>query len=483
MGTVINFGVIASLVAVLVVFFFVVILLRRYKRCPSDKVMVIYGKTGKDKDGQSRSAKCIHGGASFVWPVIQDYTYLDLTPISIDVDLRSALSKQNIRVDVPSQFTIAISTKTNIMLNAAERLLGLNHSAIEQMAKDIILGQLRLVIASMEIEDINANRDKFLSEVTQNVGEELNKIGLELINVNVTDIRDESGYIEALGQEAAAKAINEAKVSVAKKNKEGEVGEKDQEKERRVSVAKANAEAVAGENKAKVDIANSEASKREAQSEAEKRATTAEKVNAAQAQAHAYKAEEIAEKAKAEKERAAQIATEVVPAEIEKQKVVIAAEAKASKIKKEAEGEAAAIFAKMEAEAKGINEIYTQQAEGLEKLVKAVGGNPQHAFNLMLVDKLPKLVEMQTEAIKSIKIDKITVWDSGSNGGVGNATPNLIKGIFSSVPPLGDLLNQVGLDLPDFLAKNSQQEVTSQQEEIKEEQKSNNKMLQESSEE
>ncbi len=448
-----NFGLIAIVVAIVVIFFFVVILLGRYKRCPSDKVMVIYGKTGKDDNGKSRSAKCIHGGAAFVWPVIQDFDFLDLTPMSIDVDLTSALSKQNIRVDVPSQFTIAISTTPNVMINAAERLLGLDPSVVEQTAKDIILGQLRLVIASMEIEEINADRDKFLSEVTSNVGEELNKIGLELINVNVTDIRDESGYIEALGKEAAAKAINEAKVSVAKENKEGEVGEKKEEKERRISVSKANSEAVAGENEAEIEIANSNAARREAEAEAEKKATTAEKVNAAEAQAEAYKAEELTEKAKAEKERAAQTATEVVPAEIAKQKIEIAADAEASKLRKEAKGEADAIFAKMEAQAKGIKEIYTKQAEGLKELVQAAGGDPRQAFSLMLVDKLPELVKMQTEAIKEMPIEKITVWDSGSNGRVGNATPNLVKGLFSSVPGLQDIFDQVGFNLPEYLGK------------------------------
>ena len=202
-------GLIVLLIALL--FFFV----SRYRRCPSDKILVIYGKTG------GGSAKCLAGGAAFVWPVIQDYEYLDLTPISIDVDLQSALSKQNIRVNVPSRFTVAISNEPGVMNNAAERLLGKMTAEIRDIAKDIIFGQLRLVVAMMDIEEINADRDKFLSNVSSNVGAELRKIGLTLINVNVTDIQDESGYIEALGKEAAAKAINDAKKSVAEKNRDG----------------------------------------------------------------------------------------------------------------------------------------------------------------------------------------------------------------------------------------------------------------------
>ena len=200
-------------------------LLSRYRKCPSDKVLVIYGKVGSDKSGQSRSAKCIHGGASFIIPVLQSYQYMDLTPISIIVDLKNALSKQNIRVDVPSRFTVGISTEPGIMQNAAERLLGLKLPEIQELAKDIIFGQLRLIIATMDIEEINTDRDKFLLSVSSNVEIELKKIGLRLINVNVTDINDESGYIEALGKEAAAKAINDAKKSVAEKNRDGEIGQ------------------------------------------------------------------------------------------------------------------------------------------------------------------------------------------------------------------------------------------------------------------
>ena len=157
-------------VAVLLFSMFLVVL-ARYRRCPSDKVMVIYGKVGTNKDGTARSAKCIHGGAAFIWPIIQSYEYLDLTPISINVDLANALSHQNIRVDVPSRFTVGISVEPGIMQNAAERLLGLKLSEIQELAKDIIFGQLRLVIATMDIEEINTDRDKFLEAVSPQRGD------------------------------------------------------------------------------------------------------------------------------------------------------------------------------------------------------------------------------------------------------------------------------------------------------------------------
>ena len=292
----INIGGIIGIIAAAVVLalLIVVIVVSRYKKCPSDKVMVIYGAVGKTKEGSARSSRCIHGGAAFVWPVIQAYNFLDLTPISINVDLKNALSRQHIRIDVPSRFTVGISTEPGVMQNAAERLLGLKLVDIQDLAKDIILGQLRLVIALMDIEEINSDRDKFLEAVTRNVEGELKKIGLRLINVNVTDISDESGYIEALGKEAAEKAKSDAKRAVAEKLRDGAIGEANAQMEERIQVAQANSKAVEGENSSQASISRSNADRREQEAEAERRATVAEMIAEAKAKEEAYKAEQLA---------------------------------------------------------------------------------------------------------------------------------------------------------------------------------------------
>lgn len=482
-------GLMLVLILVFVLVGLVLALISRYKRCPSDKILVVYGKTG------GSSARCIHGGGSFIWPVIQDYAYLDLKPISIEANLTSALSKQNIRVDVPCRFTIAISTDPDSMNNAAERLLGLRHDQIQELSKDILFGQLRLVIATMSIEEINSDRDIFLENISKNVDTELKKIGLKLINVNVTDINDESGYIDALGKEAAAKAINEAKVSVAEQEKMGEtgkaiadrerdvqiaetnrerdvkiamtqkdkevsialankeesIGKAEAERDTRVKMAEANAIAIQGENESKVSIANSDATRREKEAEANRLAISSEKVQQAKALEEAYAAEQRAEVARAERERSSQMANIVVPAEIARQRAIIEAEADAERIRLNARGEADAIYAKMQAEAMGLYEILTKQAEGYEKVVKAAGGDPSQAFQLLLIEKLPELVRTQVEAVKNIKIDKITVWDSGNNGGDNSTTANFVSGMMKTVPPLNDLFNMAGLNLPSYL--------------------------------
>ncbi len=485
-------GLIAVIIAIAFVFVLIVFLINRYKRCPSDRILVKYGKVGGDK-----SAQCIHGGGTFVWPVIQDYSYLDLTPISIEVNLTNALSKQNIRVNVPSRFTIGISTEPDIMQNAAERLLGLGLHEIQELAQEIIFGQLRLVVASMDIEEINSDRDKFLNNISNNLELELKKVGLKLINVNITDIRDESGYIEALGKEAAAKAINEAKIRVAEQERTGDVGKTKEEKERdirvaemlrdrdvevavankdkeiriaetfrdesigkadaerdtRIKIAEANATAVEGENISKVKVADSDALRREAEAEALKKATAAEKVQEAKALQEAYMAQKEAELARAEKEKAEQEASIVVSAQIQKEKAIIEAQAVAEQTREEAKGQADALFAKYDAEAKGMYEILTKQAEGLDQIVKAAGNNAQDAFLLLLADKLPELAKIQAEAIKNIKIDKVTVWDNGAKENGKTSTANFLSGMYQSIPPLQDMFNMAGMKLPDYLGK------------------------------
>ena len=445
---------IAICVAVVIVFALLMGILLRYRKCPSDKILVIYGKVGSDKNGQARSAKCVHGGAAFIMPIIQSYQFMDLTPISINVDLKNALSKQNIRVDVPSRFTVGISTEPGIMQNAAERLLGLRMNEIQELAKDIIFGQLRLVVATMEIEEINNDRDKFLVAVSNNVEIELKKIGLRLINVNVTDINDESGYIEALGKEAAAKAINDAKKSVAEKDRDGEIGQANAQRDQRIQVAAANALAIKGENESKIEVAQSEALRREKEAESMRLATAAEAVQAAKAKEEAYIAQQQAEQTRAALETATQQADVIVKAKIAKEQAEIEAEAKAEVARRTAKGEADALFAKMEAQARGAQEILVKQADGMRELVNAAGGNADSAIKLILANNMEELMKIQVEAIKNIKIDKVTVWDGGSKGENGKtATADFISGIMKAVPPMGEMFNQAGMELPKFLGE------------------------------
>ena len=401
----------------------VLIMAARYKRCPSNMILVVYGKVGRGV-----SARCLHGGAAFVWPLIHDYAYLSLTPITIGIPLENALSFQNIRINVPSTFTVAVSTEPGVMNNAAERLLKLGLSEIEEMAREIIFGQLRLTVASLTIEQINQDRESFLESIRKNVEPELNKIGLYLINVNITDITDESIYIESIGKKAAAEAINRAKVDVADQDRFGAIGEaeahreqtirvaenvaeadkgkKTAEADRRIYVQGQEAEAVAGENAAKADIADANAELATKEAAALQRGEVAKREAAVEIQKAQYKAE--MERLTAE---------EVAKQEIQKRRVEIAAEATAERKRREASGEADAILLTYEAEAKGIRQVLESKAAGYASLVQSCSGDARAAATLLMIEKIEDIVERQVEAIKNLKIDKVTVWDSGSGNG------------------------------------------------------------------
>ena len=464
-------GTIGALVTVVVVVFgLAAFIASRYKKCPSDRIMVIYGKTGGAK-----ASRCIHGGAAFILPIFQDYGFLSLRPMQIDINLDNALCLQNIRINVPSVFTVGISTEESIMTNAANRLFGLHPEAIANLAKDIIFGQLRLVIASMKIEEINTDREAFLRSVEQNVGEELNKIGLQLLNVNITDITDESGYIDAIGRKAAAEAINQAAIDVAEEEKKGKTGEamakKDQrvavanadaiaqkgeaeaDSQRRIAVKQAEAAAVDGENLSGIEIANSNATRAQAEAEAFKKAEAAKRIAEAEIEKAHFEAEKSAQAARAEMEKERQRAEVIVPAEISKQQVEIAAEAEAEKRRREAKGQADAIFAKLQAEAKGNYEILKAQGDGFQEIIQACGNDSDSAAKILMIEKLEEIVKLQTEAISNIKIDKVTVWDGGNAKDGKTSTSNFLSGMLQSLPPLHDVASMAGVDLPDYLGK------------------------------
>ncbi len=491
--------------AVVLIFLFMSFFLAsRYRRCPSNRILVVYGKVGG-----SRAAKCLHGGGTFVWPLIQDYAYISLEPLVIEIPLEGALSYNNIRVNVPATFTVGISTDPVLMNNAAERLLMLDDRKIREQAQDIILGQLRLVIATLSIEEINKDREKFMALINENVEQEINKIGLELINVNIRDITDESGYIEAIGKRAAAEAVNRAKVEVSEQERDGATGEaiavrekmvnvaresasaaegkKEAERRQRVTLAKLEAASVTGEVESKRDqeiaaaqrMAETVAARKQAEQEQRIRVAEAESLavdgentsNAKIAESNAKLAEIRAEAkrraevasakaleavliAEREQELARLSKNELAPQEIEKKRVEIAAEAEAEKLRREARGNADAILAKYMAEAEGIQKVLEAKAEGYRKLVAACAENPQVAPTLLMIEQLPNIVAEQVKAIQNLKIDKITVWDSGRNGhGQNGSTADFLSSLIGSLPAVHELAKQAGIELPGVLGK------------------------------
>jgi len=452
-------------------------LISRYRMCPPDKILVVYGKVGA-----GQSSRCFHGGSTFVMPFLQSYSYLDLTPINIDIELRGALSSQNIRIDAPASFTIGISTEPEVMHNAATRLLGRTLDEVQQLASEIIMGQMRVVFASMTIEEINTDREKLIGQITKGVEVELHKVGLRMINGNIRDIKDQSGYIDALGKESAARAINDAQIKVAQENQRGSIGRAEAEREQAIRVANAQAEARKGQNTAQAMIARSDAELAAEQAEAKRRTEAAQKVAEARALQESYKAQQEAEIARATKERAQQQADQLVKAEIDKERMRIDAEAKAAQTKILQEGQAAAyliqkqaeadgirkvaegeaegtkarmtaeatgIQAKLVAEAEGTRALLDAKAQGFEKLLR-IADDTAGATQLLIAENIVRIAEVQAGAIKGLQFEKVVVM--GGNGqGSGNGPGQFVQDLYKGVLPINEIAKSVGLNLPAFL--------------------------------
>ncbi|MBI1382208.1 MAG: flotillin family protein [Planctomycetaceae bacterium] len=494
-----------ALAASIVVIFFglVVTLARRYKRCPSNRVLVVYGRSKSGK-----VAKTMHGGGTLVLPLIQDYAFLSLDPIQIEVPLENALSMENIRISVPSVFTVAIGTEPSIMNNAAIRLLGLTTKDISKQAEDIIFGQLRQVIASMLIEDINRDREQFLQSIQNSLEPELAKIGLVLINVNIKDLTDESGYIEAIGRKAAAQAIQQALIDVSEQEKLGAIGVasadreraiqvanaeklrsigtseaereravriaelerertvgekqaafqrdadiKDAEREMRVRTSEANAKAVEGENLNKARVVQAEAELRIREAEAYQAAETRKREADAAVREAQYLAEARAAEAEAKKREAEKRAELESLAKAEKAQTIVDAEAEAARVTLAARAEADAIYAKLEAEARGNFEILAKKGEGLKRIVESCGG-AQGAFQMLLLEHIESLSANAAKAISNIKFDKIVVWDGAQGADGKGSTSRFLHSLGGSIPPVLQMMRDIGgVEMPEFFGR------------------------------
>ena len=460
---------------------------------------------GKARD---KPTKTIHGGAAFVVPLMQDYAYLSLEPIQIEIPLRGALSFENIRVNVPSVFTVAIGTEPAVMQHAAIRLLGLSVGEIRKQAEEIIFGQLRQVIASMGIEEINRDRDKFLEHIQQSLEPELTKIGLQLINVNITDITDESGYIDAIGQKAASEAIQKARGDVADNEKMGEIrvadgrtrqddsggqrqqGTGDRHPQGRTrpgdprgrtgegTVVGEKAAGVrtriAGQGRPNATCVSRSPTPTRRPSTAKTSPRPRSPLRRPNWRSSGPKPTSWAKAANAKPKRPCwKSRTGPWPRprwpkpnaskpkngpnwkrrpKPRKRASIVDAEAEAERKRIDAQAEADAIFAKLDAEARGQYEILAKKGDGLQRIVDACGGSKE-AFQMLMLEHLDNLAEASAKAISNIKFDKVVVWENGGKNGAGN-TADFLSSMAKTLPPMLQVMKDIGgVELPESLVK------------------------------
>jgi flotillin len=454
----------------------------RYKRCPSNQILVVFGRAGEG----SRAARCYHGGGAFVWPIFQDYAYLSLTPMKLPIDLKNAMTSQGVQVNIGANFTIAIENDPSGAQLASERLLGLKPDQIGIMAAEIIIGQLRLAVGSMTVKDLIMDREKLASAVNKDVADELKKIGLHLINANVERLSDNNGYIEAMGKEETARVVNNAKVSVAEQERIGAEGVSTAERTKAIAVANNEADAIqgrktaeattrvfvqdqeskaaAGENSSAAAIAESKSQRMIREAEANRLAQVAKaeadtKIADAEAIASTadLRASEVVreridkEKAVVQAEKAADIMA--ISASAEANQITVVALANQTRVEAEATGKAKAIQITLEAEAAGNLKIQESRATGMKMMVDACGGDPRAAAQMLIIEKMPELFGHMAHAISSVKIDKVTVLNGSSDGkgGQGAGLSATYQDLVKVMPQIHAFAETMGINIPNLL--------------------------------
>ena len=469
--------VIAVLGVLSVIFFF----MKGYKKVANDEILVVYG--GSNKKG--KASRTCSGGGIFVIPFLQSYSRMSLQPISVEIDLTEALTKSNVRINVPSQFTVAIDTRNEAtMQNAIVRLLSMETSEIRDQVKDIVLGQFRAVISTMDIDEITQDRDTFKRNINDSVESELSKIGITIMNVNIKDITDEHGYINARGRKEMTSAVERSRIDVAEQERIGAEGVSENERQKEIIVATNNSQKDIGVASAERDtsVETARLSTEQKTKENEYQASLAESnakltVSEAESKRTGETARADSERAIYEEQQKAEEARkkkEVVPeANVAKERLRIESEAQADKARIDAEGEADAMLQVAKAGAESTKLRYVAEAEGFKQIVDAFGGDNQAALSAMMMEHLPRLAEIQADAIKNIDFSKVVLINQGGEGGNGKApVGNFVNDLFSSVPMIGEMLSAQGYEMPSFLGQQKEvfdhEENTSEEKEKKE---------------
>ena len=212
------------LIAVLATAFvgaWVVMLATRFKRCPSNKLLVVYGQ------GVPDGLQVQHGGARLVWPLIQGYAFLSLEPLTVELPTAAVFTRESIRATIRGNFGMAIGTAPALMRAAAERLLGLDDAALRRIGEEESAAALRELAGQLAIEMIFRDRDRFGEELHLMLDGRLARYGMKVISVRIGEISDDGGVIAALEQETRerleGRAREDAAIAEQRKREEAEL--------------------------------------------------------------------------------------------------------------------------------------------------------------------------------------------------------------------------------------------------------------------
>lgn len=383
---------------------------------PPNRAAVLTGRNRQLMSGETVGYRSVIGGRTLRVPIIERVQHISLETFPIEISVTNAFSKGNIPLNIEAIAAVKIASQPETVFNnAVERLLDKTEEEITLMAKDTLMGNLRGVLATLTPEEVNEDRLGFARALSEDAGEDLAALGFHLDVLKIQNVSDERGYLEAIGRKRAAEAVRDA-----------EIAEADAAAETRQRQADARQKAEVKEAEAAVNIAEAQNQLRVRKAELDREAQIVERTAMVRAQEAEVEAQKALETRRVEREKLRLLADVVEPANAER-----------TAAKARAEGEAAPILEQGRASAEVLQMLYEQ--------VRAGG---DHAFAVLLAEKLPQLLQTSIQAVQGVDIDRVVVLDGGTGTGVSNAVNQRVQGALGTVEAIS---SAVGIDIQSVL--------------------------------
>ena len=437
--------IIAGVIAILLIIFIAM----SYIKCPPDMVYLI--------SGLRKEARVITGKATIRIPFLERVDKIPLKLIQIDVRANKVPTNDFINVDVDAVANVRISTKPELIRIAAKHFLNQGTAEIASNVQQILEGNMREIIGQMQLVDLVNNKQLFSQKIQENAIDDIEKIGLEIVNLNVQNCTDDNDAIVNLGVDNLVKIQKDARIARANAEKEIKVAESNADEEG--NKARVDADAKIAEQNKELALKKSEYKKEQDMKKAVadaayeiQKAEQMKTVNENQVNAEIAKAERMAdlkerevaikekeldalvrkqadaEKYAAETKAKAERQVAIEQAEADKEKARLGAEAaklEAEGIKAKLEAEAAGKKAILLAEADGIKAKALAEAEGIEKKAEAQKKMGEASIVEMIMNALPQVAKEVSAPLANV--DNITMYGDQSTKLIENNTQKIDK--------------------------------------------------------
>ena len=454
---------------------------RNYVKVPPSMVAVFYGRRHRVTDDHGRPVtvgyRVVRGGAALRLPVLEKVAYLTLNVMSIPLEVERAYTREGVPIDVDAVANVKIASDDVSLRAAAERFLGMTPEEIRGVIFQTLEGHLRAILGTLTVEEINTDRQAFAQKMTGEAAVDLRRMGVGIDILTIQQIRDQEGYLEALGKRRTAEVKRDAVIGEAAAQRDALIQSAlaDQEgKTRRYEADVAIAQALRDKETRQAEFNATVQSKQAETLQAGPLASATARQNVIEQEVRIEqirkRQEVLVQEEEALRREKELLATVVRPAEAERQATIVRAEAerqatvmRAAAIQKQLEHEGAGEAARIElvgraeaaklraigeAEADVAKQRLLAEAEGLRSKAEAWKQFNDAAMMNMVVDKLPELA--QAFATQLAGIDKINIIDMGgaAGGGMGRVMSTVGGGMTAM---FGMLKDQFGIDVERLL--------------------------------